>query len=102
MTYVYSTDIDQFLAFINFLFLIYQRIVFETLFQANFEICSIGGDRSSFVAKRRSREATSELFTIKRAGYRRQERKGKRERRIGAEWLMRATAISIPAQLRCG
>jgi len=45
MTYVYSTDVDQFLAFINFLFLIYQRIVFETLFQANFEICSVGGQK---------------------------------------------------------
>ncbi|KYN21913.1 hypothetical protein ALC57_05704, partial [Trachymyrmex cornetzi] len=51
------------------------------------------------VGKRR-RNCLHNYAPIKRAGYRRQKRKGERERRIGAEWLMRATAISIPAQLR--
>ncbi|KYM82362.1 hypothetical protein ALC53_07150, partial [Atta colombica] len=51
------------------------------------------------VGKRR-RNCLHNYAPIKRTGYRRQKRKGERERRIGAEWLMRATAISIPAQLR--
>lgn len=65
---------------------------------------------SNFVAKRQSREARRRnclhnYAPIKRADYRRQERKREKEDATEgsvAEWLMRATAISIPAQLRCG
>lgn len=90
---------------LNYFFLYTRELSWKLYFKLILRFAALG-DRSSFMAKRQSRSRRRNCLhnyaPIKRAGYRRQERKGIRERRIGAEWLMRATAISIPAQLRCG